>query len=156
MHPVDHRSLTAPLKAGAVVSSHDQVRLKAGCRHPFKPLLNPFCIQDTRSSGTCILTTSLWCNTSSPTCLRVAPLNSGHAVQKNESSSDLTLIMLSLSSHFDSVLALIMLSLSCHCDSRRWSCCFFLPIVTRAWWQHGPDPLSPSIIWKLHEYLYVA
>jgi len=42
-----------------------------------------------------------------------------HAVQKNESSSDLALTMLSLPSHCDSVLALIMLSLSSHCDSRR-------------------------------------
>jgi len=41
-----------------------------------------------------------------------------HAVQKNGSSSDLALIMLSLSSHCDSVLALIMLSLSFLCVLR--------------------------------------
>ena len=42
----------------------------------------------------------------------------GPTVQKNESSSDLALSMLSLSSHCDSALALIILSLSFRCDSR--------------------------------------
>jgi len=37
MHPVNQRSLTASFKAGTVISSHDQVRLKAECKHPFKP-----------------------------------------------------------------------------------------------------------------------
>ena len=67
MHPVNQRSRKAPMTAGTVISSHHQVRLKAGCRHPVQPLLRAVCqviLQDTKSSGTCILTTSLRCDTS--------------------------------------------------------------------------------------------
>jgi len=79
MHSIDERSPTATVAAGTIISAHDQVRLKARCTYPFnfhaEQSAALFCIQDTISLGTCILATSFSCNTSSPTCLHMAPLD---------------------------------------------------------------------------------
>jgi len=43
MHTVDERWSTAPMTAGTLLSSNDQVRLKAGCRHFVKPSFRAVC-----------------------------------------------------------------------------------------------------------------
>jgi len=95
----------APMTAGTVISSHDQVRLKAGCTHPLKYLFRTVCEivfayrtpeiighmhPDDEFMVRHVESYMLACGTA------------GHSVQKNESSSNLALIMLSLSSHCDS------------------------------------------------------
>jgi len=43
MHPVNERWSTVPMTAGTLISSNDQVRLKAGCRHLLKPSFQAVC-----------------------------------------------------------------------------------------------------------------
>jgi len=80
MHPVDERSSTAPNDSG-----HSDVIVSSGeaqghVQEPFltfipSSLPNRFAYRTPYSSSTCILTTSLLCDTTSPVCLHVAPLD---------------------------------------------------------------------------------
>ena len=96
----------APMTAGTVISSHDQVRLKAGWVHaPFKNFIprslpNSFAYRTLKIIGHMHPDDEIMVRHVESYMLACG--TAGHAVQQNESSSNLALIMLSLSSHCDS------------------------------------------------------
>jgi len=80
MHPVGERSSTAPNDSGHGDVIESSGETQGHLQEPFETFIlsslpNRFTYRTPYSSGTCILTTSLLCDTTSHVCLHVAPLD---------------------------------------------------------------------------------